>query len=142
MEEKEKIVLNDGTEYPIENGASENQVQVVVQSVDEFPGVFKKFKESNLESYQIKNAEGLTCTTRKNKYLSDAVVEERESDVLVTFHLADVDMVQKQIDALKSSVETLEANSAAFEAGQMSQNGAIVALDKTICEIEERGGMQ
>ena len=123
MEEKEKIVLNDGTEYPIENGASENQVQVVVQSVDEFPGVFKKFTESNLESYQIKNTEGLTCTTRKNKYLSDAVVEERESDVLVTFHLADVDMVQKQIDALKSSVETLEDNSAAFEAGQIAKRG-------------------
>ena len=141
MEGKEKIVLNDGTVYPIENGASENQVQVVVQSVDEFPGIFKKFTEPNLESYQIQNAEGLTCATRKNKYLADAVVEERESDVLVTFHLADVDMVQKQIDALKSNVDAMESNAAAFEAGQMSQNGAIVALDKAVCEIEERGGM-
>ena len=28
MEGKEKIVLNDGTEYPIETGASENQVRM------------------------------------------------------------------------------------------------------------------
>ncbi len=130
MEEKEKIVLNDGTEYPIENGASENQVQVVVQSVDEFPGVFKKFKESNLESYQIKNAEGLTCTTRTNKYLSNAVVEERESDVLVTFRLADVDMIQKQLAELKSEVEGVKE-------GQEVQDEAIYDLGKNVSRIVE-----
>lgn len=128
MENKEKIVLNDGTAYQIENGASENQVQVVIQSVDEFPGVFNKFTEANLESYQIQNAEGLTCTTKKNKYLLDAIVAERESDVLVTFRLADVDMTEKRLSAL--------------EASQVSQNGAIVELDKAICEIEERGEAQ
>ena len=128
MENKEKIVLNDGTAYQIENGASENQVQVVIQSVDKFPEVFAKFTEANLESYQIQNAEGLTCTTRENKYLVNAVVEERESDVLVTFRLADVDMTEKRLSAL--------------EASQASQNGAIVELDKAICEIEERGEAQ
>ncbi len=130
MEGKEKIVLNDGTVYPIENGASENQVQVVVQSVDEFPGVFKKFTESNLESYQIKNAEGLTCTTRTNKYLSNAVVEERESDVLVTFRLADVDMVQKQLAELKSEVEGVKE-------GQEVQDEAIYDLGKNVSRIVE-----
>ena len=130
MEGKEKIVLNDGTVYPIENGASENQVQVVVQSVDEFPGVFKKFTESNLESYQIKNAEGLTCTTRTNKYLSNAVVEERESDVLVTFRLADVDMVQKQLAELKSEVEVVKE-------GQEVQYEAIYDLGKNVSRIVE-----
>lgn len=130
MEGKEKIVLNDGTEYPIENGASENQVQVVVQSADEFLGVFKKFTESNLESYQIKNAEGLTCTTRTNKYLSNAVVEERESDVLVTFRLADVDMVQKQLAELKSEVEEVKE-------GQDVQDEAIYDLGKNVSRIVE-----
>ena len=128
MEGKEKIVLKDGTVYPIENGASENQVQVMIQNVDEFPGVFAKFTEANLESYQIQNAEGLTCTTRENKYLLDAIVAEREYDVLVTFRLADVDMTEKRLSAL--------------EASQASQNGAIVELDKAICEIEERGEAQ
>lgn len=130
MEGKEKIVLKDGTMYQIENGASENQVQVVLQSVDEFPGVFNKFTESNLESYQIQNAEGLTCTTRTNKYLTDAVVEERESDVLVTFRLADVDMVQKQLAELKSEVEGVKE-------GQEVQDEAIYDLGKNVSRIVE-----
>ncbi len=126
MEGKEKIVLNDGTAYPIENGASENQVQVVIQNVDEFPEVFKKFTESNLESYQIKNAEGLTCTTRTNKYLADAVVEERESDLLVTFHLADVDMVHKRLDALETKTDV--------------HDDAISDLGETVSGLAEEGG--
>lgn len=102
----------------------------MVQSADEFLGVFKKFTESNLESYQIKNAEGLTCTTRKNKYLSNAVVEERESDVLVTFRLADVDMVQKQLAELKSEVEEVKE-------GQDVQDEAIYDLGKNVSRIVE-----
>lgn len=132
MEEKEKIVLKDGTVYPIENGASENQVQVVVQSVDEFPGVFKKFTESNLESYQIQNVEGLTCTTRTNKYLANAVVEERESDVLVTFRLADVDMTEKRIAAL-------EAGQSEMKMGQELQDGAIADLGEIVGGMMEGG---
>lgn len=133
MEGKEKIVLKDGTVYPIENGASENQVQVVVQSVDEFPGVFKKFTESNLESYQIQNVEGLTCTTRENKYLLDAIVAEREYDVLVTLRLADVDMTQKQLEELKSRVE-------AVELGQDVQDGAIYDLSSEVSNLAEGEG--
>lgn len=132
MEGKEKIVLNDGTIYDIENGASENQVQVVIQNVDEFLGVFKKFTESNLESYQIKNAEGLTCTTRTNKYLADAVVEEREEDVLVTFRLSDVDMVRKELDGLKADVE-------AVQVGQELQDGAIADLGEIVGGMMEGG---
>lgn len=133
MENKEKVVLKDGTVYDIENGASENQVQVVIQSVDGFPGVFNKFTEANLESYQIQNAEGLTCTTKKNKYLLDAIVAERESDVLVTFRLADVDMTQKQLEELKSRVE-------AVELGQDVQDGAIYDLSSEVSNLAEGEG--
>lgn len=132
MDGKEKIVLKDGTVYPIENGASENQVQVVLQSVDEFPGVFNKFTEANLESFQIKNAEGLTCTTRTNKYLTDAVVEEREEDVLVTFRLADVDMVEKRLAAIESEQE-------ATKTGQAIQDGAIADLGEIVAGMMEGG---
>ena len=132
MENKEKIVLNDGTVYPIENGASENQVQVVLQSVDEFPEVFNKFTEDNLESYQIQNAEGLTCSTRKNKYLANAVVEQRESDVIVTFRLADVDMVEKRLDAI-------EAEQEATKNGQAIQDGAIADLGEIVAGMMEGG---
>lgn len=135
MEGKEKIVLKDGTTLEIENGASENLVQVPLQSLDDFKGLFEKFTEDNLEKYSIQNAAGLTCATLENKYLQEAVVKQRADDYLVSLHLADVDMVEKRLAELKSSIETLEA-------GQVSQNGAIVGLDKEICEIEERGEAQ
>lgn len=104
----------------------------MIQNVDEFLGVFKKFTESNLESYQIKNAEGLTCTTRTNKYLADAVVEEREEDVLVTFRLSDVDMVRKELDGLKADVE-------AVQVGQELQDGAIADLGEIVGGMMEGG---
>lgn len=110
MEEKEKIELKDGTEFEIENGASENNIQIVISNVDGFADVFRKFTESNLESYKIKNSDGLTCSIKENKYLVDAIVEECKSDMLVTFRLADVDMTQKQLNELKSSVSKLEAS--------------------------------
>ncbi|MCI9441442.1 MAG: hypothetical protein HFH15_09490 [Ruminococcus sp.] len=125
MEGKEKIVLNDGAEYPIENGASENQVQVVLQDVAGFPDVYKKFTESNLEHYQIQNAEGLTCATKANKYLVDAVVAEQDSNVLVTFRLADVDMIRKELDGLKADVGVVQA-------GQDLQDGAIADLGEIV----------
>ncbi len=132
MEGKEKIILKDGTVYLIENGASENQVQVVLQNVDEFPRVFNKFTEQNLESYQIKNAEGLTCSTRKNKYLANAVVEQRESDVFVTFRLADVNMVEKRLDAIEAEQETTKN-------GQAIQDGAIADLGEIVAGMMEGG---
>lgn len=132
MEEKEKIVLNDGTVYQIENGASENQVQVILQGVDKFPEVFNKFTEDNLESYKIQNSEGLTCTTRKNKYMANAVVEQRESDVIVTFRLADVDMVEKRLDAI-------EAEQEATKNGQAIQDGAIADLGEIVAGMMEGG---
>lgn len=107
---EEKIILKDGTEFEIENGASENSIQIVISNVDEFANVFKKFTESNLESYKIKNSEGLTCSIKENKYLVDAIIKERKSDVLVTIRLSDVDMTQKQLNELKSSVSKLEAS--------------------------------
>ncbi len=135
MEEKEKIVLKDGTVYDIENGASENLVQIPIQSVYEFPEIYNKFTESNLESYQIQNAAGLTCATRKNKYLANAVVEERKLDVLVTFNLADVDMVQKQLDKLIYDLGIIKE-------GQKIQDGAIYDLSNEVGNLVEGSEQQ
>lgn len=132
MEGKEKIVLKDGTTYPIENGASVNNVQIILQNVDGVPDVFRKFTEENLESFQIKNADGLTCTTQKNKYRVDAVIIERELDVLLTVRLADVDMTQKQLAELTSRTDALESS-------QKSQNGAIRYIDEKLAEMEVGG---
>lgn len=123
MEKKEKIVLADDTEIEIENGAVENCVQVVLPDLDGFKELHSKFTETNLESYSIKNADGLTCANLGNKFLKNAVVECAEEGFLVSFNLADVDMVNKRLDAL--------------EAGQELQDGAISDLGDVVSVIAE-----
>lgn len=125
MEKKEKIVLKDGTEIEIENGAVENCIQVVIPDLDAFKATHGKFTEENLESYKIKNADGLTCANLRNKYLKNAVVEQAEGGFLVSFNLADVDMVEKRLLAL--------------ETGQEVQDGAIDDLGIAVSEMVERG---
>ncbi len=121
MEGKEKIVLKDGTVLEIENGASENLVQIPIQSLDDFKGLFQKFTEDNLEKYSIQNAAGLTCATLENKYLQEAGVKQRENDYIVSLRLADVDMVEKRLAAI-------EAEQEATKTGQAIQDGAIADL--------------
>lgn len=132
MEGKEKIVLKDGTTLEIENGASENLVQIPIQRLDDFKGFFEKFTEDNLEKYCIQNAAGLTCATLENKYLEEASVRQRENDFLVSLRLADVDMVEKRLAAI-------EAEQEATKAGQAIQDGAIADLGEIVGGMMEGG---
>lgn len=132
MEGKEKIVLKDGKVLEIENGASENLVQVPIQHLDDFKGLFEKFTEDNLEKYSIQNAAGLTCATLENKYLEEASVRQRENDFLVSLRLADVDMVEKRLAAI-------EAEQEATKAGQAIQDGAIADLGEIVGGMMEGG---
>lgn len=125
MEKIEKIVLKDGTEIEIENGAVENCIQVKLPDLDRFKDLYEKFSESNLESYKIQNAEGLTCATYENKYMKNALVEQTKDNIHVAFNLADVDMVSKRLDAL--------------EAGKELQDGAIADLGDVVSTIAEGG---
>ncbi len=125
MEGKEKIVLADGTEIEIENGASQNCVQVVLQDLDGFKGLHEKFTEANLENYKILNAEGLTCAVLENKYLKSSLVEQKENGFLISFNLADVDMLEKRVAAL-------EAEQVTIKSGQELQDGAIADLGEIV----------
>ncbi len=122
---KEKIVLKDGTEVEIENGAMENCLQVVLPDLDGFKSLYGKFSEANLENYSIKNAAGLTCATYENKHAKNALVEQKENGFQISFNLADVDMVSKRLDAL--------------EASQNLQDGAITDLGDVVSAIAEGG---
>ena len=132
MEGKEKIVLKDGTVLEIENGASVNLIQVPIQSLDDFKGLFEKFTEDNLEKYSIQNAAGLTCATLENKYLQEAGVKQRENDYIVSLRLADVDMVEKRLAAI-------EAEQEATKTGQAIQDGAIADLGEIVGGMMEGG---
>ena len=125
MEKKEKIVLNDGTEIEIENGAVENCIQVMIPDLDGLKDLFGKLSEANLESYKIKNADGLTCATYENKYVKNALVEQKEDGTLVSFNLVDVDMVSKRLEALELQQEV--------------QDGAIDDLGIALSEMVEGG---
>lgn len=122
---KEKIVLKDGTEIEIENGAVENGIQVTLPDLDGFKSLYGKFSEANLESYEILNAVGLTCATYENKHVKNALVEQKENGFQISFNLADVDMVSKRLDAL--------------EASQDLQDGAITDLGDVVSAIAEGG---
>lgn len=132
MEGKEKIVLADGTVFEIENGAVQNCVQVVVPNLDGFKELHGKFTETNLENYKIQNADGLTCATLENKYLKNAIVEQVKDGFLISFNLADVDMVEKRLDAL-------EAGQSEMKVGQELQDGAIADLGDIVGGMMEGG---
>ena len=132
MEGKEKIVLKDGTVVEIENGAGVNLIRVSIQSLDDFKGLFENFTEDNLEKYTVQNADGLTCTTLENKYLEEAGVKRRADDFLVSLHLADVDMVEKRLNAI-------EAEQEATKTGQAIQDGAIADLGEILAGMMEGG---
>ncbi|EOS41409.1 hypothetical protein C808_00578 [Lachnospiraceae bacterium M18-1] len=132
MEGKEKIVLKDGTMLAIENGASVNLIQVPIQSLDGFKGLFEKFTEDNLEKYSILNAAGLTCATLENKYLEEAGVKQRENDFLVSLRLADVNMTEKRL-------AVVEAEQEAMKTGQTIQDGAIADLGEIVGGMMEGG---
>lgn len=132
MEGKEKIVLADGTVIEIENGAVQNCVQVVIPNLDGFKELHGKFTETNLENYKIQNADGLTCATLENKYLKNAIVEQVKDGFLISFNLADVDMVEKRLDAL-------EAGQSEMKVGQELQDGAIADLGEIVGGMMEGG---
>lgn len=101
--EKEKIVLNDGTEFEIENGAIENCVQIICTDLDDFKEKHGKFTEENLENYKILNSKGLTCATFNNKCLVSSLVEQATNGFRISFNLTDVDMLEKRVKSLEES---------------------------------------
>lgn len=80
-----------------------------------------------MEKYQVKNADGLTCAVLENKCLKNAVVEQKEKGFLVSFNLADVDMVNKRLVALEEKSEV--------------QEGAIFDLGEAVSGLAEQGGL-
>lgn len=128
MENKEKIVLKDGTQIEIENGAIENRIQTVIQNFSELEELYEKFTEENLENYSIQNASGLTCATIENKRLDDIRVKKVDTFYLVTFNLVDVDMLEKRVAMLEESQKELKES-------QNIQDGAIDDLGIMVSDL-------
>lgn len=125
MEEKEKIVLNDGTEFEIENGAIENCVQIICTDLDDFKNKYGKFTNENLENYKILNSKGLTCATICDKRLVSSLVEQNKNAFRVSFNLEDVNLLEKRVSSLEES--------------QDIQDGAIDDLGTMLSDLASGG---
>lgn len=108
----EKLVLKDGTELEILNGATENTLTMQLTEENTSEKLTAAMTEENLEEYKILTASGVECTTIKDKYVKTYTVNTEENTI--RFNLADVDTVSKRLTEL--------------EAGQELQDEAIMEL--------------
>lgn len=100
----EKVVLKDGTEIEIMNGAVENCITVECGTLEDVGAIADKLTDENLEEYKILNFSGLECCTLENKHLESIIIYPDKGQV--QFNLADVDMIAKRLEALETTQET------------------------------------
>ena len=99
----EKVVLKNGEEIEIVNGATENCITVEASTQEKIAEIVGNLTEENLEEYKILNSAGLECATIENKYVDSYTVYPRKGHV--QFNLADVDMVAKRLTELETTQE-------------------------------------
>lgn len=99
----EKVVLKDGTEIEIINGATENCITVECSTLEEMGTIAGQLTDENLEQYKILNSAGLECCTLENKHLNSFTVYPDKGQV--QFNLADADMVAKRLEVLEETQE-------------------------------------
>lgn len=116
----EKLVLKDKTELEIKNGATENTLTMELTEENTLEVLVGVMTESNLSEYKILTANGVECTTIKDKYVKSYTVNTEENTV--KFNLADVDTVAKRL--------------AELEATQALQDEAITELAEMAAESE------
>lgn len=97
----EKVVLKNGTEIEILNGATENSFSVLCCTNEEVTEIVNKLTEENMSEYKILAEDGTECTTLADKYVKSYTVNTEENTV--TFKLANVDMVLKRVTALEET---------------------------------------
>lgn len=100
----EKVVLKDGTEIEIVNGATENCITMEYSTLEEVGAIADKLTDENLEEYKILNSTGLECATIENKHLESIIIYPDRGRA--QFNLSDVDMVVKRLEALEATQET------------------------------------
>ena len=99
----EKVVLKNGEEFEIINGATENCITVECSTLEEAGTIADQLTDKNLEQYKILNSAGLECATIESKHLQSFTVYPEKGQV--QFNLTDVDMIAKRLDALEETQE-------------------------------------
>lgn len=97
----EKILLKDGTELEICNGATENTLTMELTEENSVEKLVAVMSEENLEEFKILTESGEECTTIKDKYVKTYTVNTEEKTV--KFNLANVDIMTKRLVALEET---------------------------------------
>lgn len=99
----EKVVLKNGEEFEIINGATENCITVEYGTLEEVGAIADQLTDENMEEYKILNSAGLECATIENKHLESIIIYPDRGQA--QFNLVDVDMVAKRLEALETGQE-------------------------------------
>ena len=99
----EKVVLKDGTEIKICDGAAENCITVPFTDESEVAGITENFTQQNLEEFKIYNASGVLCTTITNKKVKSYTTNLEEKTV--TFNLENVSELENRVSELEATQE-------------------------------------
>lgn len=115
----EKVVLKDGTELSIQNGATENSLTMPITDENNLEKLISVMTEENLAEYKLLNESGVECTTIFDKRVKTYTVNTEENTV--RFNLANVDALLKRLENL--------------EASQADQDDAITELADIVAEV-------
>ncbi len=115
----EKVVLKDGTEISIQNGATENSITMPITDENNLEKLISVMTEENLAEYKILNESGAECTTIFDKRVKTYTVNTEENTV--RFNLANVDALLKRLENLETS--------------QADQDDAITELADIVSEV-------
>lgn len=99
----EKVVLKDGTEISILDGATENSITVPFEEETEVAGIVANFTTENLAEFKICNASGVLCTTIANKKAKSYTTNLEEKTV--TFNLENVSELENRVSELEATQE-------------------------------------
>lgn len=103
----EKLELKNKEILEIQDGASENSIQIEVENLEDFTEIYEKFTDENLSEIKIYNENDALCTILKDKTLVKVSIQEVEEKLIVTFNLKDVDITMKKIKHLEDTVDVL-----------------------------------
>lgn len=99
----EKIILKDGSEIQINDGATENIFVVPYENESEISTMVSNLTVDNLSEIKLYNSSEVLCTTILNKKLSTYITNVDEKTV--AFNLKDVSELEKRIIELETTQE-------------------------------------
>lgn len=129
MNDKDKLVLKDGTAVELESSQGIGALNVLAENRDAAYKLWEKFTPEALRQVTVKNSDEITVGRYQDMILDHITAADQEDGtVLITFSLRN-----------KSAVEVLTERVAAVESGQQTQDEAIGDLGQAVSDMAEGG---